>query len=252
MSWKGSVSGRTAIGNDVQMSDCRDIAYKAVDQLALWSEWAPFADAALVAPRSPGVYQMRVPDGTVVYVGMAGERKGQGLRGRLSIYRRGRGAVSGFGEAALDRALADVTFIEDHLEAVREGQVARAAAWARDAIAWMKVEIRWTGCETEAEALALEDEVVHLLKSHGIWNRVATGRGKPPSVDVGTLSASVQADSDGVTIRDLTRELGYSDNGRAVRASLRKAFPGHVANLSWDPLSVEEVAHVRASLLAKR
>lgn len=45
----------------------------------------------------------------IVYVGMAGERAAsgtpQGLHGRLTAYQRGRGAVSGFGEAALDRAL---------------------------------------------------------------------------------------------------------------------------------------------------
>lgn len=46
----------------------------------------------------------------VVYVGMAGERSGKGLRGRPDIYLRGRGAVSAFGEAALDRALSDVAW----------------------------------------------------------------------------------------------------------------------------------------------
>ncbi len=155
-----SISGRSALGNDVPMNNSREVAYNAVDELALWSEWAPFADAAPVAPTSPGIYQMRVPDGTVVYVGMAGERKGKGIRGRLAIYRHGRGAVSGFGEAALDRALADFTFIEDHLDAIRGGRIARATVLARDAIAWIKVEIRWAVSDTAAEALVLEDEAV--------------------------------------------------------------------------------------------
>ena len=234
------------------MNNSRGVAYKAVDQLALWSEWAPFADAAPVAPTSPGVYQMRVPEGTVVYVGMAGERKGKGIRGRLAIYRHGRGAVSGFGEAALDRALADVTFVEGHLEAIRGGHIARATALARDAIAWMKVEIRWAVCETAAEALALEDEAVHLLRSHGIWNREATRDGKPPVLDVDSIAATGHAVSDGVTVTDLARELGYNDKGRAVRASLRRGFPDHVVGRSWDPLSAEEVAHVRVNLSPKR
>lgn len=43
----------------------------------------------------------------------------QGLRGRLTVYGRRRGAVSGFGEAALDRALADPDWIAAQLEALR-------------------------------------------------------------------------------------------------------------------------------------
>lgn len=234
------------------MNNSRDVAYDAVDELALWSEWAPFADVAPVAPTSPGVYQMRVPDGTVVYVGMAGERKGKGIRGRLAIYRRGRGAVSGFGEAALDRALADVKFIEDHLDAIRGGHIARATAFARDAIAWIRVEIRWAVCETAAEALVLEDEAVQLLRSHGIWNRAATRNGMIPVVDVESIAPTGHAVRDGVTVKGLALELGYNDKGRAVRASLRKGFPDHIVGRSWDPLSAEDVEHVRVNLSQKR
>jgi hypothetical protein len=42
--------------------------------------------------------------------------------------------VSGSGEAALDRALADPTVVEKHLGAVRAGQSTRASVWAQDAI----------------------------------------------------------------------------------------------------------------------
>ncbi|NYJ18502.1 hypothetical protein [Glaciibacter psychrotolerans] len=193
-----------------------------------------------------------MPDGTVVYIGMAGERKGKGIWGRLSMYRRGRGAVSGFGEAALDRALSDVAFIEDHLEAVRFGQITRASAWARDAIAWTNVEIRWAACETASEAVALEDEAVRLLKLHGIWNRAAICDRKPPPVDLDLLAINFQTVGDGGTVKGLSRELGYNDNGRAVRVLLRKGFPDHIVNLSWDPLSAEAIAHVRANLSPRR
>jgi hypothetical protein len=64
--------------------------------LATWSPWRPFEEAAIAAPRLPGVYLARQGlEGSLVYVGMASERRGQGLRGRLTVYRRGKAAVSG-------------------------------------------------------------------------------------------------------------------------------------------------------------
>jgi hypothetical protein len=45
--------------------------------------------------------------GDLVHVGMAGERRGQGLRGTLTVYRRGKAAVSGLGKAVLDRGFPD-------------------------------------------------------------------------------------------------------------------------------------------------
>jgi hypothetical protein len=39
---------------------------------------------------------------------MAGERRGQGIRGRLNVYGSGKALASGLGEAVMDRALADV------------------------------------------------------------------------------------------------------------------------------------------------
>ena len=86
------------------------------DTLAEWSPWYPFDDACKEAPRLPGVYMARLSiDGPVVYVGMAGERRGTGVRGRLTVYSRGRAAVSGMGEAAMDRALADVAWMQDRV-----------------------------------------------------------------------------------------------------------------------------------------
>ncbi|WP_295836126.1 hypothetical protein [uncultured Microbacterium sp.] len=54
------------------MSTERDAAYAVVDELAEWSDWRPFFEVAEGAPTSPGVYQMRLRDGLIVYVGMAG------------------------------------------------------------------------------------------------------------------------------------------------------------------------------------
>jgi hypothetical protein len=96
-------------------------AYAAVAELGEWSPWLAFTDALTGAPRLPGVYLFRAPrTGQVVYAGMAGERVGsgrpQGVRGRLSVYRTGKGAVSGFGEAALDRALSDPEWVAGQLQ----------------------------------------------------------------------------------------------------------------------------------------
>lgn len=232
----------------------RDDAYFAVDGLVAWSSWEPFETAALTAPLTPGVYQMRTRDGAIVYVGMAGERRGQGLRGRLSIYRRGKGAVSGFGEAALDRALADAGFIESHVDAVREGRPARASVWAQDAIRWLDVEIRWATCATQAEALELEDAAVGILTPYGIWNRVALrasvqrSRASLPSTEYRDAESG-PAGARVLTVASLTRELGIADGGNAVRRVLRAAFPEHEKAARWDPLTAAQVAHVRATLV---
>ena len=59
--------------------------------LADWASWTPFGDALATAPRLPGVYLAREgARGALVYVGMAGERRGQGIRGRLAIYTSGK------------------------------------------------------------------------------------------------------------------------------------------------------------------
>jgi hypothetical protein len=72
------------------------------DALADWSLWLPFVEAPAAASRLPGVYIAK-DSAQLVYVGMAAERRGQGIRGRLTVYRRGRAAVSGLGEAAIVR-----------------------------------------------------------------------------------------------------------------------------------------------------
>ena len=54
------------------------------DTLADWSDWSPFVGAVAAAPKEPGVY-MAKDDSQVVYVGMAAERRGQGIKGRLTV-----------------------------------------------------------------------------------------------------------------------------------------------------------------------
>ena len=147
--------------------------YDEVEALASWSPWSSFAEAARTAPHSPGVYLLRLPQSQeIVYVGMAGERKGQGLRGRMAIYRSGKGAASGFGEAAFDRALADEVFVSGQLNRLQAGEVLRAKQWAKDAIAHFSPEIRWTETADGAAALQLEKRVGILLHPHGLWNRL--------------------------------------------------------------------------------
>jgi hypothetical protein len=55
------------------------MTFSAGTGLAAWSPWLPFAQAAADSPRVPGVYLARRGKlGELVYVGMAGERRGAG------------------------------------------------------------------------------------------------------------------------------------------------------------------------------
>lgn len=148
------------------------LASDAIASLAEWSPWLPFDEAAVSAPRLPGVYlaQQR-QDGALVYVGMAGERRGQGIRGRLTVYRRGKAAVSGLGEAVLDRALADATFVQGQLEQLLAGQPKRAAVWAQDALRWADLHIRWAVTADRPAAVTLERAVLDALATSPLWNR---------------------------------------------------------------------------------
>jgi hypothetical protein len=87
------------------------------------------------------------------------------------VYRTGKGAVSGFGEAALDRALADPSWVEAKLHHLHTYGPQRAKDWARDAIARLAPEVAWAACAEAADARHLETEVVGLLRPHGLWNR---------------------------------------------------------------------------------
>lgn len=151
-------------------------ALAEVDAMADWSLWVPFGEALATAPLVPGVYMAREgTDGPVVYVGMAGERAGggrpKGLRGRLSVYVSGKGVVSGLGEAAMDRALADVEWLRERLAEVEGGEPKRAKEWGQAAMARAKLQVRWTTTADKASADALEQRILRALRDTGLWNR---------------------------------------------------------------------------------
>jgi hypothetical protein len=165
MSWWGAV-------HDYRARE----TYAEVYDLAEWSPWTPFEQAIRTTPREPGVYLLREPITAIIrYVGMAGERAGsgrpQGLYGRLTVYRSGKGAVSGFGEAALDRALADPAWVEQQLVDLRQNGPKRAKDWARDAVVRLGLEVSWAVTVDRADAVYLEGEVLNRLRTHGLWNR---------------------------------------------------------------------------------
>jgi hypothetical protein len=138
-----------------------------------WSEWRPFGEAIADAPRVPGVYMFRqVASPSVVYVGSAGERRGDGLRGRLRVYASGKGLASGLGEAVFDRALADPEWVRARLREIEAGTPRRAKEWGRLAIEWAGFEVRWATTADKKSAEALEDRVI--AQHEGLWNRRRT------------------------------------------------------------------------------
>jgi hypothetical protein len=141
------------------------------EQVAHWSPWVPFVDAAAHAPSDPGVYVVRSGvAGPVVYVGMAGERRGRGLRGRLQVYASGKAATSGLGEAALNRALADPNWLRNRLAELEAGQPRTAKQWARAAIDHWDLYVCWATVTDKAEAIALERRTLTALTATMLWN----------------------------------------------------------------------------------
>lgn len=145
---------------------------RSLDSLAQWSEWVPISEALAVAPRSAGVYLARQGQaGPIVYVGMAGERNGKGIRGRLGVYLSGKALASGLGEAVFDRALADPQWLRDQLDRIDSGQTLRARQWGKAAFDRADLHIRWTTTVDRESALALERRCMEALLDHGLWNR---------------------------------------------------------------------------------
>jgi hypothetical protein len=140
-----------------------------LQSLAAWSKWLPLNAAVALAPQDPGVYLARQAQGPVIYVGMAGERRGQGLRGRLKIYTSGKGLASGLGEAVFDRALAEPTWLRARLAEVDAGEPRRAKEWGKAAIEWADVQVCRT--TTPDRASALELTVLRTLHADPLWNR---------------------------------------------------------------------------------
>jgi hypothetical protein len=154
--------------------EARLAAYAGLGELADWSAWAPLTDALPHAPRSPGVYLLlETGPRVVVHVGRAGERAGggapQGLHGRLRAYLTGSGAVTGFVETALDRALADRDWVRARLDEPTRTRPTRA--WAAAAVRRLELEVSWATCADADEARWLETRVVELLRPHGLWGR---------------------------------------------------------------------------------
>ncbi|WP_328634223.1 hypothetical protein [Streptomyces sp. NBC_00356] len=134
--------------------------------MASWSDRVPMSGAE--APRSPGVYLARQGTaGPVVYVGMAGERSGQGLRGRLRRYASGKAIASGLGEAVFDRALADAGWLRERLMEVEAGQPMRATGWGKAALNWADLHVCWAVTENAEAARELEKAVLAL--DPGVW-----------------------------------------------------------------------------------
>lgn len=142
-----------------------------VEDLADWSAWLPLAQGAVEAPRLPGVYMMRGQhDGPIVYIGMAGERRGQGIRGRLAVYMSGKAAVSGLGEAAFNRALAEPDWVRARLEELESGSPGTAKQWARAAVDHWDLHARWAVTADRASARVLERQVLAALHAESLWN----------------------------------------------------------------------------------
>ena len=151
-----------------------------IADLATWSPWVLFDEALSAAPREPGVYLARLgAEGPIVYVGLAGERSGngkrpvQGIRGRLKRYGTGRAITSGLGEAVSDRAFADGTFVSERLAEIERGEPKRAVEWGRAAMSWADLHICWATTADKAAAEILEARCGSALNSSGIWNRGA-------------------------------------------------------------------------------
>ncbi|WP_371605035.1 hypothetical protein OG345_42210 (plasmid) [Streptomyces sp. NBC_01220] len=137
--------------------------------LASWSPWVPLGAAQV--PQLPGVYIAKQgATGPMVYVGMAGERSGQGLRGRLRRYTSGKALASGLGEAVFDRALADVPWLRERMAEVESGRPLRATDWGKAALTWADLHVCWAVTGSGAEAKVLEKKVL-ALQTVDWWNR---------------------------------------------------------------------------------
>ena len=136
-----------------------------------WAPWLSFEEAVRIAPRSPGVYVARErATQKIVYIGMAGERRGLGIQGRLRIYLIGKAAVSGLGETALDRALADPAWLDHMIQRTRTEGPLRAKEWAAAALTRADLELTWTITPDRASAMITEQQLITTAK-HQLWNR---------------------------------------------------------------------------------
>jgi hypothetical protein len=141
----------------------------SVGELASWSAWTSFDLLPAAAPRLPGVY-LAATTTELVYVGMAGDRRGVGLRGRMTAYCTGKAAVSGLGRAVLDRALNDEDFFNRRLTALTVGESLDAKGWAALAMREAGLSLCWAITADRAAAVDLEKHVLAALHEQQLWN----------------------------------------------------------------------------------
>jgi hypothetical protein len=139
--------------------------------LAEWPGWQPFtADIVRTAPRTPGVYLFG-QGSALVYVGHAGERSGNGLRGRLTIYVSGRAPHSGLGNLALERALQDAEWLRRRLAELESGTRRNLQDWSALAVRDAGLKVCWSSTASKQEAAELERAVLDALRGEVLWNR---------------------------------------------------------------------------------
>jgi hypothetical protein len=141
----------------------------SVGALATWSAWIRFDLLPAAVPRLPGVY-LAANTTQIVYVGMAGDRRGTGLRGRMTAYCTGKAAVSGLGRAVLDRALNDEDFVARRLASLVAGQRLDAQGWAALAMQEARLSLCWATTSDRATAVDLEKHVLDALHEQQLWN----------------------------------------------------------------------------------
>lgn len=156
--------------------DRHDDAIAALGELTSWSGWHRLIDAAISAPRLPGVYRVREGStGPLVYIGMAGERKGggrpMGLQGRLRVYASGKALTSGLGEALADRAFADPIWLGRRLSELEGGNPMRAREWGRATVERADPYVSWAITTSRDEAIRLEALCIRAVAHIELWNR---------------------------------------------------------------------------------
>jgi hypothetical protein len=140
----------------------------SVVALAAWSAWTRFDLLPAAAPRLPGVY-LAATTTELVYVGMAGDRRGAGLRGRMTAYCTGKAAVLGLGRAVLDRALDDEGFLSRRLAAVAGREWLDAKGWVALAMREAGLSLCWATTVDRDTAVDLEKHVLAALHEQQLW-----------------------------------------------------------------------------------
>jgi hypothetical protein len=85
-------------------------------------------------------------------------------------WRSSTSAISGLGDAALDRALAEQSWLQDMVERTRVDGPLRATEWAKAALARADLELRWTITSDRSSAVIAERRLIAEAE-HRLWNR---------------------------------------------------------------------------------